>query len=67
MVADAALYTQENLQILGDVKWLSRVILTIKAANKLVTEADTENFISYEQVGYRYLEVKQNYGDIEQR
>ena len=67
MVADAALYTQENLQILGEVKWLARVPLTIKAAKKLVTEADTKNFISSEQVGYRYLEVKQNYGDIEQR
>ena len=67
MVADAALYTQDNLQILGDIKWLSRVPLTIKAAKKLVTEADTENFISCEQPGYRYLEVRQNYGDIEQR
>lgn len=67
MVADAALYTQENLQILGDIKWLSRVPLTIKAAKKLVTEANTENFISCEQAGYRYLEVTQNYGDIEQR
>ncbi|MBO1351395.1 MAG: IS1634 family transposase [Hormoscilla sp. GUM202] len=67
MVADAALYTQDNWQILGDIKWLSRVPLTIKAAKKLVTEAKTENFISCEQAGYRYLEVTQNYGDIEQR
>ena len=28
----------------------------------MVTEADTKNFISCEQAGSRYLEVKQNYG-----
>lgn len=53
---------------LGDIKWLSRVPLTIKAAHNLVRAADEEKFIYCEQeIGYSYLEVTQNYGAIEQR
>ncbi len=36
MVADSAFYTQENLQIVNQLKWLSRVPLTVKAATLLV-------------------------------
>ncbi|GGA50594.1 hypothetical protein CYANOKiyG1_70100 [Okeania sp. KiyG1] len=36
MVADSALSTQENLQLLTNIKWLSRVPVRIKAAHKLV-------------------------------
>jgi hypothetical protein len=35
MVADSAFYTQENLQISKEIKWLSRVPLKVKAANEL--------------------------------
>jgi len=39
-----------------------------RAAKKLVGEADIEQFISCEQeLGYSYLEVKQNYAAIDQR
>ena len=67
MVADAALYTQENLQYLGNIKWISRVPLTIKAAKRLVTEMDAEDLSPSDTEGYSYREVKQNYGTIEQR
>ena len=67
MVADAALYTQENLQYLGNVKWISRVPLTIKVAKKLVTEMDAEDLSEGDSEGYSYGEVKQIYGTIEQR
>ncbi len=67
MVADAALYTQENLQYLGNIEWLTRVPLTVKAAQKLVREIDTDTLIASQQVGYSYAKVKQNYGGIEQR
>ena len=67
MVADAALYTQDNLQYLGNVEWLTRVPLTIKSAQKLVREMDKDNLTPREQAGYSYAEVKQNYGGIEQR
>ena len=58
MVADAALYTQENLQYLGKIKWISRVPLTIKAAKKLVTEMDAELMRESDSQGYIYGEVK---------
>ena len=32
MVADSALYTQENLHLLTNIRWLSRVPVRIKAA-----------------------------------
>ena len=69
MVADAAaLYTQDNLQYLGNIEWLTRVPLTIKAAQKLVREMmDANTLISNQQVGYSYAEVMQKYGGIEQR
>ncbi|MBC6452768.1 MAG: IS1634 family transposase, partial [Hormoscilla sp. SP5CHS1] len=67
MVADAALYTQDNLQYLGNIEWLTRVPLTIKAAQKLVREMDANTLISSQQVGYSYAEVMQKYGGIEQR
>ena len=67
MVADAALYTQENLQYLGEIKWISRVPLTIKVAKKLVAEMDANDLNESDSEGYSYGEVKQNYGTIEQR
>lgn len=67
MVADAVLYTQENLQYLGNIEWLSRVPLTIKAAKKLVTEVEAEELKPCQQEGYSYVEKEQNYGTIPQR
>ena len=58
MVADAALYTQENLQYLGNIEWLTRVPLTVKAAQKLVREIDAYVLTCSQQEGYSYAEVK---------
>jgi len=57
------------LQYLGNIEWLTRVPLTVKAAQKLVREMaqDADTLISSQQVGYSYAEVKQKYGGIEQR
>ena len=35
LVADSALYTQENIKLLTNIKWLSRVPVRIKEAHKL--------------------------------
>ena len=67
IVADSALYSQENLQALKNIKWLSRVPLKIKAARNLVLEADSDKFTPSNQVGYSYLEVPKTYGGIKQR
>ena len=67
MVADAGLYSQDNLQYLGKIEWLSRVPLSVKAASRLVTEIDEEELKASVKQGYSYAEIAQNYGTIEQR
>jgi len=67
MVADAALYSQENLQYLDKIEWLSRVPLSIKSAYKLVTEIDSDKLKKSVNQEYSYEELEQNYGTIEQR
>ncbi|MHC5722465.1 MAG: IS1634 family transposase, partial [Nostoc sp.] len=36
MVCDSALYSQENLKLIENLKWISRVPMTIKKAQELV-------------------------------
>ncbi len=67
MVADSAFYTQENLQITKDIKWLSRVPLKIKAANELVHYEDNKDLTKSQIRGYSYLEVLKTYGVVKQR
>ncbi|NER34668.1 MAG: IS1634 family transposase [Oscillatoria sp. SIO1A7] len=67
MVADSAFYTQENIGNFKNMRWISRVPLTVKAAKKLVSEIDSDEFTKSQLTGYRYLEFKNNYGGIEQR
>ncbi len=67
MVADSALSTQENLQLLTNIKWLSRVPVRIKSAHKLVQEIDSEHLNSSHIKGYSYQELSKTYGGIQQR
>ena len=67
MVADSAFYTQENIGNLKNMRWISRVPLTVKNAKKLVSEIESDQFTKSQLTGYSYLEVKNNYGGIEQR
>ena len=67
MVADSALYTQENLQLLTNIRWLSRVPVRIKSAHKLVQEIDGEHLNRSQMKGYSYQEISKTYGGIEQR
>lgn len=57
MVADSAFYTQENLQISKDIKWLSRVPLKIKAATELVKSVDKKDLTYSQIVGSSYQEI----------
>ncbi|NEP85301.1 MAG: hypothetical protein F6K39_48770 [Okeania sp. SIO3B3] len=43
MVVDSAFYTQENLQIVKQIKWFPRVPLTVKAATELVKGVDSKD------------------------
>ena len=67
LVADAALYSAENLQKMGSLRWITRVPLTLSEAQALVTDLAPKDFIeSDEHPGYRFSTVCSTYGDIKQ-
>lgn len=66
-VADAALYAEANLQTLGDLQWVTRVPLTLKAARQLVDELATETFVPSTLEGYTWVERTSDYGGVAQR
>ncbi len=72
IVGDGALYTENNLKLMGDILWLSRVSLTIKEAlqaekQRLIDETQIEELTKSTVEGYSWLEVESNYGGIKQR
>ena len=66
-VADGALYSADNLKQLNSLRWISRVPMTLSAANALVEEIDESAFESSALAGYRIAEIGSTYGDIRQR
>ena len=67
MIADSALYSAKNLILIKDLKWISRVPLSIKQAKDLIKTVKSEDLKDSENKGYKYLEEKVTYGGIEQR
>ena len=67
MVADSALYSASNLKLMLNMKWISRVPLSIKKAKNLVKAFTSEELKASEIKGYSYQEEKVFYGGIEQR
>lgn len=74
MVCDSALYSQENLQLIQHIKWISRVPMTIKKAKELIQSVDIEEIDSEKREkraalnldGYKWKEEIVNYGGIKQ-
>ena len=74
LVCDSALYSQENLQLIKLLKWISRVPMTIKKAQELVRTVEIEEIDAKEiprradlgLEGYNWKESRVNYGGIEQ-
>ncbi len=64
-VADAALYSEENLVAMTGLKWLTRVPLSMKAACELVET--TTGLQASKLKGYSTSESKSEYGGISQR
>jgi transposase len=64
-VADAALYSEENLKAMTGLKWLTRVPLSIKAASELVES--TEPLQPSKLLGYSTAESLSEYGGVSQR
>jgi len=67
IVGDSALYSKENLRLLKEIKWLTRVPLSIKEAKKLVNEISASEFSQSELPGYSFVETPSNYGGVSQR
>ncbi len=65
-VADAALYSAENIQQLQSLRWLSRAPSTIKEAQNLLA-LPNELFVSSSREGYKIAEVGSYYAGIKQR
>lgn len=64
-VADAALYSKENLVAMSGLKWLTRVPLSIKAAGELV--GITTGLQPSKLQGYTTTESMSEYGGVSQR
>ncbi|MBV6625067.1 MAG: IS1634 family transposase [Rivularia sp. (in: Bacteria)] len=67
MVADCALYTENNIKLMSDTKWLCRVPLSIKEAKLLTSTLPESEFIESELKHYSYVAKKITYAGIEQR
>jgi transposase len=67
MVADSALYSAPNLSMLTNLRWLTRVPLSLKQAQQLVFQLNEAEFTSSSVSGYSWSEHRSNYGGIEQR
>lgn len=66
-VADSALYSEDNLQALSGLQWLTRVPLTVKSARELVATLPEAAFQSSGLAGYRIASVCNAYGGVRQR
>ncbi len=67
IVADSALYTAKNLQLMSSIKWLSRVPLSLGKAKELVNNVLDKELTQSSIEGYSWKEQLITYGDIEQR
>ena len=67
IVGDSALYSKDNLVLLREIQWLTRVPLSIKEAKNLVNELSASEFSPSEIPGYSLVEKTSNYGGISQR
>ncbi len=67
IVGDSALYSKDNLELLREIQWLTRVPLSIKEAKNLVLELSASEFSQSEIPGYSLVEKTSNYGGISQR
>ncbi len=66
-VADSALYSADNLQKLGQLRWITLVPASLKAVNILVESLGEETFEDSEVPGYRIASCCSDYGGVRQR
>jgi len=68
LVADSALYSEDNLGKLQDTraKWITRVPATLSEAQVALSRAEPEAMAPL-KTGYRYQPLRSTYGDVAQR
>lgn len=66
-VADSALYTADNLIAMKQLKWLTRVPLTLAQAKQVLLEIQANEWRTSSHKGYRIAERRSHYGGVEQR
>ncbi len=66
LVADAALYSADNLSELGTLHWITRVPLPLSSAQNLVSDLCSETFVASAHKGYRFSSVCSTYGGVNQ-
>jgi len=68
VVADCALYSEENLEKLAQtqMKWITRVPATLKEAQVALQQADLQAMKPLKE-GYRYQPLTSSYGGVAQR
>lgn len=67
IVADSALYSQKNIELMNSISWITRVPLSVGEAQDRVNNLAVEEFKKAKIKGYLFKEIKSNYGGIEQR
>ncbi len=65
-VADSALYSEENLKALSNVKWVTRVPATLSQAKEILGSVQ-QSQMQAESRGYFFYEQVISYGEIVQR
>lgn len=66
-VADAALYTADNLQQMAQLRWISRVPATLTPAKELLSQIHPEALVNSFRTGYKIAACGNNYAQIQQR
>jgi len=66
-IADSALYTADNLKRMKQLKWVTRVPLTVSSAKQVLVEVSEDEWVESSLKGYWIVERNSNYGGIEQR
>jgi len=66
-VADAALYTEKNLQLMKNLRWVSRVPTTLTSAKFLLENVLEDAFVNSSMSGYRIAACCSDYGGARQR
>ena len=66
-VADSALYTAENLVAMRELKWISRVPLSIKKAQNKILDIKETEWKKSQKKGYRIAAKESEYAGIKQR